>query len=41
MPCAITSLLYEHQVAAIKDVYNGTIDMKAISTKYPSLSHHK
>ena len=28
------SLLYEHQIAAIKDVYNGTIDMKAIATKY-------
>ena len=38
---ATTMLLNDAQVAAITDLYHGTLDMKSIAPKYPQLAHHK
>ena len=37
-----TALLIEHQIAAIKDAYDGSItDTRSLAAKYPMLSHKK
>ena len=36
-----TALIIQHQIDAIKCLYNEEIERRMIATKYPSLSHHK